>query len=100
MTKFVKENVIFTHDLIMKAGSKIYMTGVAAPYAFILGYTREELEQMPGQHIEGDLVLEENEILVVDGNVLGMHGGTMKGGCSVQPITKDQYALMEKELDA
>lgn len=91
MKKIVNTNIIFTHDLLMKPNSKIYMTGCASPNALLAGKTKEELDQMPGEHIEGDLVLESGDILIVDGNVFGMHGGEMESGCEVRKITKEQF---------
>ena len=95
----VNQNVFFSGDLVMKNDSKIYMTGMATPNTLIFAHP-EKLDKMPGLRIKGDLVLEPGEILILNGNITGTNnlgGSTMKAGCIVQPITKEEFQKAVKE---
>ena len=95
----VNQNVFFSGDLVMKNDSKIYMTGMATPNTMIFMHP-EKLDKMPGLRIDGDLVLEPGDILIVDGNVIGTNklgGSTMKAGCVVRPITKEEFQKAVRE---
>ena len=95
----VNQNVFFSGNLVMKPDSKIFMTGMATPNYTIFKHP-EKFDNMPGLRIDGDLVLEPGDILIVDGNVIGTNklgGSTMKAGCAVQPITKEEFQKAVKE---
>ena len=95
----VNQNVFFSGNLVMKNDSKIYMTGMATPTPLIFAHP-EKLDKMPGIRIDGDLVLEPGEILIVNGSVIGTNklgGSTMKAGCVVRPITKEEFQKAAKE---
>lgn len=95
----VNQNVFFSGNLVMKNDSKIYMTGMATPNPRIFARP-EKLDNMPGLRIDGDLVLEPGEILIVNGSVIGTNklgGSTMKAGCAVQPITKEEFQKAIRE---
>ena len=91
MKRIIRGSVVGTHDLIMRRNSKIYATGLVTPNALLLGMTKEEMGKIPGEHIEGDIVVEAGDVLIVDGNVLGMNGGKNEAGCVVRHITKEQF---------
>lgn len=95
----VNQNVFFSGDLVMKNDSKIYMTGMATPNPRIFAHP-EKLDKMPGLRIDGNLVLEPGEILIVNGSVIGTNkrgGSSMKAGCVVKHITKEEFQKAIRE---
>lgn len=89
----INGNLIVHGKLILNAGSKVYSSKYINTNAPIMGYTEEKLRDLPGKHIDGNLVIDGDNYYVT-GQVLSIGAELHGGGTYLSFVGKEELEAL------